>query len=191
MNIGIVVEGPFDLAVYPVLMRRIRNDIGKLQVRPCYGKSKLKSKFLDILKEFHRNHAWQINVAFVIRDSDCKPSQDIEKELLQVLRESGFDPDFPVEFFATKCQLETWLLADENAINQVSHRRGKNGHVGPVEFQFETDNGAKIRFLEQLTNAELRATPQVYKEIADVADIARIAARCPSFRRFTTRVLAH
>src|ERR1700687_6353146 len=101
MNIGIVVEGPSDGAAYPVLMRKIRNDIDGLQVRPCYGRSKLKNKFLDILKEFHRNHAWQINVAFVIRDSDCKPSQQIEEELLQVLRESSFDPHFPVKFFAT------------------------------------------------------------------------------------------
>jgi hypothetical protein len=191
MNIGIVVEGPSDFAVYPVLMRRIRNDIDGLQVRACHGKSKLKNKFLDILKEFERNPAWQINLAFVIRDSDCMPPQEIEAQLLKVLRESPFDPHFPVEFFATKCQLETWLLADENAINQVSQRRGKNRQVGPVEFQFEADNGAKNRFLGQLLKASLPATPQVYKEIADIADIARIAACCPSFREFTRRVRAH
>jgi hypothetical protein len=172
-------------------MRRIRNDIGVLQVRECGGKYRLKNTFPGFLKEFQRNRAWQINVAFVIRDSDCRPPQEIEGQLLKLLRESGFAPHFPVEFFATKCQLETWLLADENAINQVSQRRGKNGRVEPVEFQFDTDNSAKIRFLGQLLKASLPATPQVYKEIADVADIARIAARCPSFQQFTRRVQAH
>ena len=166
------------------------NDIGRLQVRECGGKYRLKNTFLGFLKEFQRNHAWQINVAFVIRDSDCKPPQEIEEQLRRVLHESGF-AHFPVEFFATKCQLETWLLADENAINQVSQHRGKNKQVGSVEFQFETDNSAKNRFLEQLSKASLPATPQVYKQIADVADISRIAARCPSFQQFIRRVRAH
>ena len=191
MNIGIVVEGPSDGTAYPTLIRRIRNDVGNVQVRECGGKSGLKNKFLGFLKEFQRNHAWQINVAYVIRDSDCKPPQPIEEQLRNVLRESGFAPDFPVEFFATKCQLETWLLADENAINQVSQRRGKNLKVGPAEIQFETDNGAKERFLEQLSKARLPASPQVYREIAEIADIARIAARCPSFQQFIHRVRAH
>jgi len=191
MNIGVVVEGPSDAATYPVLMRRIRNDIGRLQVRECEGKYRLKNAFPGILKEFQRNHAWQINVAFVIRDSDCRPPQQIEEQLRNVLRGSGFDPHFPVELFATKCKLETWLLADENAINEVSQRRGKSGHVGPVEFQFETDNSAKVRFQEQLSKASLPTTPQVYKEIAVVADISRMAILCSSFRQFILRVRAH
>jgi hypothetical protein len=190
MNIGFVVEGPSDGAVYPTLVRKIRNDIGALQVRECGG-TRLKNVFLGFLKEFHRNPAWHIDLAFVIRDSDCKPPHQIEEQLRGVLRASGFVPHFPVEFFATKCQLETWLLADENAINQVSQRRGKNKQLEPVEFQFETDNSAKERFLERLTKANLPASPQVYKEIAEVAQIARITARCPSFQQFTRRVQAH
>jgi uncharacterized protein DUF4276 len=188
MNIGIVVEGPSDGTAYPALIRRIRNDVSHLQVRVCRGKSRLKNTFIGFLKEFHRNPAWQINTAFVIRDSDCRPAQPIEEQLQTILRESGFAPDFPVQFFATKCQLETWLLADENAINQVSQRRGKNKRVGPVEIQFEIDNNAKERFLEQLLKASLPADPEVYKEIADLVDIDRIAARCPSFRQFIRRV---
>jgi Domain of unknown function (DUF4276) len=191
MNIGIVVEGPSDGAVYRTLIRRIRNDIDKLQVRECGGKYRLKNMFLGFLKEFQRNHAWQINVAFVIRDSDCKPPQPIEVDLRNVLHRSGFAPQFPIEFFATKCQLETWLLADENAINQVSQRRGKNLRVGPVEIQFEIDNSAKKHFMAQLSKVRLPASPQVYKDVADIADIARIAERCPSFQQFIDRVRAH
>jgi hypothetical protein len=161
MNIGIVVDGSSDGAAYPALIRRIRNDVDQLQIRPCGGKSRLKNAFVGFLKEFQRNPAWHINTAFVIRDSDCKPSQPIEDQLESTLHESGFAPNFPVQFFATKCQLETWLLADENAINQVSQRRGKNKQVGPVEFQFEIDNRAKERFLEQLSKASLPANPQV------------------------------
>src|SRR5258708_21594764 len=98
MNIGIVVEGPSDGTAYPALIRRIRNDVGRLQVRECGGKFGLKNKFLGFLKEFERNHAWQLNAVFVIRDSDCKPPQPIEAQLRNALRDSDFAPHFPAEF---------------------------------------------------------------------------------------------
>jgi hypothetical protein len=191
MSISIVVEGSSDGATYPILMKKIRNDIGKPQVRECGGKSNLKNLFVGFLKEFQRNHAWQIHVAFVIRDSDCKPPQQIEEQLRKVLHQSGFAPRFRVEFFATKCQLETWLLADENAINQVSHLRGKNKQVAPITIQLESHEKAKELFHERLSIAELRPTTPIYEEIARAADIKRIASRCPNFRQFTEKVLAH
>jgi len=187
MNVGIVVEGPGDAAAYPVLMRRIRNDIGELQVRQCGGKYRLQRVFLSFLNEFHLNHAWQINVAFVIRDSDCKPPQEIEEQLREVLYASGFR-HFPVEFFATKCQLETWLLADENAVNEVSRKRGKNNRADAVPGQLESYKDAKKRFHQMLTIAGLPVTPAVYREIAQCVDIARIEERCPWFPQFILRV---
>jgi hypothetical protein len=92
MSIGIVVEGLYDIATYPILMRKIRGDIGRPQSRECGGKSNLKNIFVGFLNEFQRNPAWQINAAFVIRDSDCNPPQEIEEKLREVLRKSGFVP---------------------------------------------------------------------------------------------------
>jgi hypothetical protein len=187
MNVGIVVEGPSDRATYPALMRRIRDDIGRPQARECGGRFKLKGAFPYFLKEFQRNPAWQIDVAFVIRDSDCKPPQRIEEDLRKALNDSRFD--FPVEFFATKCDLETWLLADENAINEVSRQRGKNRQVEPVQFQFESEKAKKL-FQTQLSKANLRPVPDVYKEIATCIDLDQTAERCPSFRAFVSRIRA-
>ena len=191
MNVGIVVEGPSDGATYPTLLRRIRGDIELLQVRECRGKSRLKNVFLGFLKEFDRNHAWGINASFVIRDSDCKPPQQIENELRGTLRDSGFNPHFPVDFFAARCQLETWLLADESAINHISQRRGKNKQVGPVEIKYEADVNAKGYFREQLFKAGLPIDPKVYQEIAEVADFDRIGRRCPYFQQFIHRIRAY
>jgi len=185
MNVGIVVEGPSDRATYPVLMRRIRNDIDRPQTRDCGGRFKLKESFPYFLEEFQRNPAWGIDVAFVIRDSDCKPCQRIEDDLRRTLDDSRFD--FPVEFFAAKCDLETWLLVDENAINQVSQQRGKNNQVEPVRFEFESGK-AKEHFRRQLSKANLRPVPEVYEEIATRMDLERTAAHCPSFRAFVSRV---
>ena len=111
MNIGLVVEGPTDEAAYRILVRRIRANVGTLQVRPCGGKSRLKHGLVGHLKEFQRNNAWQINTAFIIRDSDCHPPQQIEQQLRDVLNASGFAPNFRVEFFATPCKLESWLIS--------------------------------------------------------------------------------
>jgi hypothetical protein len=187
MNVGIVVEGPSDRATYPTLMRRIRDDIGWPQARECGGRFKLKEAFPYFLAEFQRNPAWQIDVAFVIRDSDCKPPQRIEDDLRRALKDSRFD--FPIEFFATKCDLETWLLVDENAINQVSRQRGKNKQVEPVQFQFESETAKKL-FHTELSKADLRPVPDVYKEVATCMDLKRTAALCPSFRAFVSRIRA-
>ncbi len=185
MNVGIVVEGPSDRATYPILMRRIRNDISRPQARDCGGRFKLKEAFPYFLEEFQRNPAWQIDAAFVIRDSDCKPSHGIEDDLRRALNDSRFD--FPIEFFAAKCDLETWLLVDENAINQVSRQRGKNKQVEPVQFQFESEKAKKL-FQAQLSKADLRPVPDVYKEIAACMDLEQTAVRCASFRAFVTRI---
>jgi hypothetical protein len=190
MNIGIVVEGPSDKATYPILLRRIRNDIGELQSRDCGGKSRLKRAFVGYLKEFNRNHAWNINTALVIRDSDCKPPHIIEEELGGLLDDPGFGRTFRVEFFATKCQLETWLIADENAINQIASLRGERKLVGPAQFQFETDNRAKQFFLAQLSSVNLPSTTAIYKEIADRMDFDRVASRCANFQRFIDKIRA-
>jgi len=91
------------------------------QLRQCGGKSRLKHGFVNFLREFHRNPAWQIDVAFVIRDSDCSPPQPIEDQLQHILEASGFTPGFPVEFFAVPCMLESWLLSDLGAFSTVAH----------------------------------------------------------------------
>jgi hypothetical protein len=101
MNIGVVVEGHCDSKVYPILIKRLRRDIGTLQVRECGGKSKLRNRFVGFLREFDRNPAWHINAAFVIRDSDCRPPSPIEQQLHDVQTASGYMPHFVVEFFAT------------------------------------------------------------------------------------------
>lgn len=186
MNFGLVVEGPTDEAAYPELIRKIRTDVGTIQIRPCGGKSRLRGIFNEFLSEFHRNHAWQIETAFVIQDSDCRPSQHIE-ERLQSNFSTALFPGLHVTFFAPKCDLETWLVADENAINTVSQQRGKNCFVNPVGIQLEIEKADQL-FTEQLSRAQLSPVPAVYAGIARCLDINRVANLCPSFRRFMEMV---
>lgn len=194
MNVGIVVEGQNDFEAYPRLIRRIRSDINKCQVRSCGGKSKLKHGFVNFLKEFQRNSAWQINAAFVIRDSDCSLPQPIEDQLEDILETAGFSPEFHVDFFAIPCTIESWLLSDLGAFPIVAAQRGYAPDVPaiPLNVQIANSNSSndKKSFTRVLTHFGLPATPVVYGEVAATASLAVIANRCPYFTQFIRRIKA-
>jgi Domain of unknown function (DUF4276) len=192
MNVGIVVEGQNDLAAYPRLIQRIRNDINAYQLRQCGGKSRLKHGFINFLKEFQRNPAWNIDVAFVIRDSDCNPPQPIEEQLEDILEASAFTPEFPVEFFATSCMLESWLLSDLDAIRTVAAQRGHVAGVLHPNIQITNapSSADKAVFIKVLTSFGLPATPPVYGEVSSLMNFTTVRNRCNYFGEFMRRASA-
>ncbi len=190
MNVGVVVEGTSDGSTYRRLLPRIRNDISVLQVRECLGKSGLKNLFVDFLKEFQRNHAWQINAAFVICDSDCNPPGPIEEQLRSILNASAFIPKFRVEFFAIGCMVESLLLSDLEAVRNVAVQRGHVAGAAPLNIGIGNANSPtdKEVFFQVLRHFGLPATPVVYGEIAAFADLTMVANRCNYFREFVKRI---
>jgi hypothetical protein len=190
MNIGIVVEGERDGAAYPELIRKIRNDVQTVLVEPCGNDVKLMRGFVGWLKHFQWHAETSVNKALVIRDSDCSDPDIWETKMRQILVESRFVPSFPVHFYATRCEIETWLLADENAINQVARDRGKQGSVPAVTIPLESHRNAKELFRQVLSKVRLPVDPKVYQDIASAASIDQIAARCPYFRQFVDNVRA-
>ena len=185
MNVAIVVEGEYDASVYPVFIRKIRNDISKIHPVSCGGVAALQRKFVSYLKGLQ-----DVSKAIVIRDSDCSPSPSLEQNLEQTLTTSGFQAGFPVHFYATKCKLETWLLADVNAINQVALLRGRTPTVVEVNIQFEEYRDAKELLRRKLSEVTLPADSAVFAQIAEAADLQRITERCPYFQQFVDRVRA-
>jgi hypothetical protein len=190
MNIGIIVEGERDKAAYSELIRKIRDDVEEALAEPCGNDIKLMENFVGWLKHFQWHAEISVDKALVIRDSDCSDPFVWESKMEQTLAQSHFIPGFPVHFYATKCEIETWLLADENAINRVARNRGKQGAVSTVTVQLESHKDAKELFRKVLSKVRLPADPKVYEEIANAASIDRIAARCPYFRQFADRVRA-
>jgi Domain of unknown function (DUF4276) len=190
MNVGLVVEGVTDGGAYRQLLQRIRNNIAVLQVRPCGGKSRLKSCFVGHLKEFQRNNAWQIDVAFVIRDSDCHPPQQIEQQLRDALDASRFAPDFRVELFATPCMLESWLISDIAAIRRVAASRRARPEASLEQLLIAPQHSANDddSFDQVLIQLGLPATPAVYSEIATESNFSLVEQRCNYFREFRRRV---
>lgn len=190
MNIGIVVEGDSDTAAYPELIRKIRQDVGTVIPRPCRGKAAVKKDFVSWIKDFEWNGQDFVNKALVIVDSDCDNPGTWQAQLKQIYDQSGFVPSFPVHFYATKCEVETWLLADDEAINQVARDRKKNRVIPPLNVQFETYRNAKELFRRTLSKVGLPVDAKVYRDIAKAANIHRIAARCPYFKQFIAAVQA-
>lgn len=190
MNLGIVVEDERDAIAYSQLIRKIRNDVETIVPYPCHGNSTLKKQFVTGLKVFRYAHAFPhpIAKALVIVDSDCSDAIAWEEDLAEILDRSHFDPGFAIHFHATKCELESWLLADEDAMSKASQQRGKNKRFGPANIPCETYRNAKELFQRRLSEARLPDTPQVYNEIASYADIERIATRCPRFKLFIAKV---
>jgi hypothetical protein len=186
MVFGIVVEGESDSSVYSTLIERIRPDVDRVLARPCQGVAGVRQKFVGWLKHFQWHSAYPVGKAFVIRDSDCRDSAPAEHELDRILAESGFRAKlkFPVHFYATRCAVETWLLADEDAVNQVARDRGKARSAKPVAGPLEDKRNAKELFRRMLSQAQLPADPAVYSEVARAARIDRIQQRCPYFQHF-------
>lgn len=192
MVFGIVVEAERDVVVYSALIRRIRPDVDSVLSRPCQNVVGVRQKFVGWLKNFQWHSAPQVDKALVIRDSDCNDSQSVEDELARILDQSEFSQllTIPVHFYATRCMVETWLLADEGAVNQVAIRRGKAASAQRANDPLEGARDSKDRFVRMLSQAGLPATPQVYAEIAEAIDLERLGSRCPYFEQFVHRVRA-
>jgi len=185
---GIVVEGPRDAAVYPAIIRKIRPDIQQVVARPCGGIPALAKQFVGWLKHFQYQH--RIDKALVIRDSGGKDPRTSEAVLRDRLNHSGFKPAFPCHFYATRCMVETWLLADEQAVGKVALSRGWRRSIKPINKPLEGIMDPKPLFLTMLSEADLPADDKVYEEIASAADLGKIAERCPYFLEFRKHVHA-
>jgi hypothetical protein len=188
MNFGIVVEDNRDAEAYEQLIRKIRGDVENVVSFPCHGVATLKKKFVNGLNYFKYGAPHSIGKALVIMDSDCSEALVWEEKLEQVCQRSRFEATFPVRFHATKCELESWLLVDENAINEVSKLRGQNKQIVAAKIEFESFKHAKELFHQRLLHAGLPADPRVYNVISLHTDIERVVLHCPNFRKFMEKV---
>jgi Domain of unknown function (DUF4276) len=186
VNLGLVVEDTRDGNAYEELIRKIRQDIQNIHAMPCHGP--VATKLGGWLKYFQWSSPYPMDKVLVIRNSDRRDPDAAETELRLKYEHLHLNPGFPVHFHATKTELESWLLVDENAMNEVSRQRGKRGRIGPINFDPESCQDAKERFQKRLLEVDLPADPAVYREVAAASEIRAIAARCPLFASFQDKV---
>jgi hypothetical protein len=190
MNVGIVVEDIRDGEAYRELIKKIREDVDQVLDYPCHGVDTLRKISIKGIRYFQYHSPHLIGKALVICDSDCSNATAVETELEREYKKLRKRPKFHVHFHATKCELESWLLVDEGAINRLALERGKRKRLKALKIDFESRKDSKELFRSRLTEARLPDTPEVYTLIARYSDIKRIRSRCPNFQKFTTKINA-
>ncbi|MBM4284974.1 MAG: DUF4276 family protein [Deltaproteobacteria bacterium] len=176
---GIVVEGFYDEQAIKTFISRLFPEDVYFMVRNTQGRSHLNRKFTGYLDEFkHKN----VDKAIVIRDQDNK----CVKELIETLKSriSGRQYPFEIIFHIIENELESWLLADENAIRKVIKRS-----VPRMKMNLETLHDPKNHLSRIFSEANMNYTGTKAGEIALKANLNTIASRCPGFKRFRESVL--
>jgi hypothetical protein len=187
---GIVVEGPYDLAILRELIPRILGRNVPVIPRPSYGKDKLRKNLaihLETLEYAVEGRA--VEKALVIRDSGGKDPRIIEEELTQRAKERPWAFSHGVHVCIIRREVETWLLADvAEGVNAVAKKRGGRA-VAEVQGTLEEIEYPKERLRQLLSEAKVEYTDQVAAEIARSLRLDTLSYRCPSFRAFKQRVV--
>jgi uncharacterized protein DUF4276 len=175
---GLIVEGVYDAAAITEWIRRcLPGDVDVIP-RLYAQKGSLMRKFPTYLSGFHwDNQGGPVDKAFVIRDADGKDPQ----ALINVMkaRIAGRLPIFPVAVMVIVQELETWLLADHEAVSRVTGMR-----MSEIHGALEEMRDPKQRLQRVLSDASVAYTAEVARKIAATSDLEKLAYRCPSFRIF-------
>ncbi len=184
---GLVVEGTYDEAVLKELVRKsVAGDIEVL-ARPCGPKGSLMNTFPGLLEEFRRaKQGEHVDKAIVIRDANGKDPGELIQEMQGKISNRNYL--FPVRLVVIFRELETWLLADDEAISKVTSEY--SGRTVPrVNESLEDILTPKERLRSLLAKAGVPYTDEVARKIALATDIEKIRYRCPGFMKFQEAVL--
>lgn len=187
---GIVIEGSYDSAAIAEIIKKCLSSEIEIIHRPCGSKSHLMKKFPGFLKEFcYVKEGAHVNKAFVIRDADTKDPDKLDK-LVDEMKSKivGRTYPFEIKFILIVQELETWLLADEEAISRVTQfRSGRT--VSRINETLESIVHPKEKLKNILSNAKVPYTAEVAREIAKESELSKIENRCPKFREFRQAVI--
>jgi len=183
------VEGEGDEQVFKQLILKINSPEAAIYCRPCGGVHRLMKEFPALLQTFeYAHHGGPVDGALVIRDSDDKPVSDVLDRMREKMGARHYRFPRGVELCIIRRKLDSWLLADENAINTVSRlRRGRL--IPRVNETIEDITRPKERLQQLLSDAKLNYTSVVLGEIAAAINIEQLEYRVPSFTGFKNSVL--
>ena len=178
LTFGIIVEGVFDAAALPELIRKCCTDDIHIEARVCRSASQLMRSGLSFLEEFrYVVQGSSVDKALIIRDADSKDPTELVHRLNVTINTRSYP--FPVRPVIIVQKLETWLLADSEALSQVT------GKIVPeITGTLEAIMEPKERLKNLLSNANRAYTTEVAREIAAASRLEILEYRCPSFRVF-------
>lgn len=186
VSLGLIVEGPYDAAVFSELIPRIHG--GEIQISRVIetgGSGRLMARIPGYVKAMEfANAGSPVDRVIVVRDSNAKEPETVEGDMHG--RMAGRHYPFPrgVKLHAVRRETETWLLADVAAIRLVAGGRDAPETRDPLE----GIQDAKGRLREVLSRVGLPYTPGICAEIAQAVDIGTLRWRCPNFCEFEVKL---
>ena len=122
---GLIGAGNYDVAVLETLLKRLRPDLNKIIVRRCGNDYRVTTTLRARLKEFDGIRApGPLDKAIVVKDSHRANHQAELRKLQGAIGPA--EHAFHVEFAVAVHALESWLLADHEALSRVAGERGSN-----------------------------------------------------------------
>lgn len=175
---GLIIEGAYDASALTELTRRCAEGDIEVIAYQCAQKGSLMKKFPAYLQALHPCHRGQpVDKALVIRDADGKNPHELITRMETSIGSRSYP--FPVKFVVIVQELEAWLLADQEALSQVTRRR-----ISAINSPLESIVDPKRRLESILSEAGIVYTAKVARQIASTAILERIEYRCSSFRTF-------
>jgi 5S rRNA maturation endonuclease (ribonuclease M5) len=167
-RLGCIVEGPDDRDV----LTRILQKLGlPCEIRNARGSGNLKRKlnsYIDLLRSS------SCKKIIILRDMDCQDHKALSREFAGYVTKD-------TKFCLAVHELETWLLADHNALSEVIHRR-----IRPISNP-ENIHDAKSKMKEIFQKSERTYIPsRDLPEIAEHLNLSVVRGKCASYRRFET-----
>lgn len=186
---GLIVEGPYDELFYEALIPRICGTDPSFVTRVCDGLQGLMKNFPAFLRNLENVlQGRPVDKALVIRDSDRKDPLAARAEMARRIEKKEYAFPHGVQLCVVRRAIETWLLADINAVNTVALDRGGR-RVGDVKGNIEDIRHPKTLLRSRLSTARIVYTGPVCSEIARNLRIEILEYRCASFRTFKQSVL--
>ena len=183
---GLVVEGVYDEAALPELIQKCIAVHPEVVARPCGGSISILNKFPGLLEGFrHVKQGTHVDKALVIRDSNGKDPNELIQRMQSKISNRNYL--YPVKFVVIVRELETWLLADDQAISEVTQQYSGRT-VAAINETLEDIVAPKERLKQLLSDARVPYAREVARKIAATVDIERLTYRCPGFRRFQVAV---
>lgn len=180
--IGLIVEGIYDEAAVTELIQKCATSEVDVICRPCGNAIGLMRQFPSFLESFrHVKEGRPVDNAIVIRDADHKDPTDLISRMEARVR--GRIYPFSRHLLVIVQELESWLLADEEALTSITGRPQRRIQSP------ESLTDPKARLEKILSDVNIAYTAEVARKIATAARTEVLALQCPSFRQFQLAVV--
>jgi hypothetical protein len=125
----------------------------------------------------HVRQGSAVDKALIIRDADGKEPNALVHRLNVTINTRAYP--FPVIPVIIVQELETWLLADSEALSQVTGRS-----ISEITESLEAIMELKERLKNILSDANMAYTTEIARKIAAATRLEILEYRCPSFQVF-------